>query len=230
MYIEKNFIKAISESFKKYIEFGARSTQKLKPIHDFVAQTLQNIWGLEYEIHYLGDSTKEMKVKGKYYDKDVDVTVTKDSEPVMCLGIKFVTSNYKQNANNYFENMMGETANIQARNDLPYFQLIVLRHKTPYYDKTTQKSGTKTPSKIEIINEHDLQKYINLAYDAQQAHKPYSIGILLIDLDEITAKVTTLEPNTLFEKDFAALLESKLSVVNLFSDIGNYKKFINTKK
>lgn len=37
---------------------------------------------------------------------------------------------------------------------------------------------------IEIINEHDLQKYINLAYDTPQAHKPYSIGILLIDLDE----------------------------------------------
>lgn len=125
---------------------------------------------------------------------------------------------------------MGETANIQARNDLPYFQLIVLRHKTPYYDKTTQKSGIKTHSKIEIINEHDLQKYINLAYDAQQSHKPYSIGILLIDLDEITAKVTVLEPKILFEKDFAVLLESKLSVVNLFSDIGNYKKFINTKK
>jgi len=77
MYNEKNFSKAISESFKKYIEFGARSTQKLKPIHDFVAQTLQNIWGREFEIHYLGDNSKEMKVKGKYYDKDVDVTVTK---------------------------------------------------------------------------------------------------------------------------------------------------------
>ncbi len=230
MYIEKDFIKAISQSFKKYIENGSRSTEKLKPIHNFVAQTLQKIFGETYELHFLGDETKEMKVKGKYYDKDIDVTVTKENKPVICLGIKFVTSNYKQNANNYFENMMGETANIQARKDLPYFQLIILRHETPYYSKTTQRTGTKEPAKIEIINEHDLQKYINLAYDTPQAHKPYSIGILLIDLDEKNANVKALNPSALFEKDFAKLLESKLSIENLFIEIENYKKFLNTKK
>jgi len=230
MYIEKDFIKAISQSFKKYIEHGSRSTEKLKPIHNFVAQTLQKIFGDTYEIHFLGDDTKEMKVKGKYYDKDIDITVAKDNKPVICLGIKFVTSNYKQNANNYFENMMGETANIQARKDLPYFQLIVLRHQTPYYSKTTQRTGTKQPTKIEIINEHDLQKYINLAYDTPQAHKPYAIGILLIDLDEKNAKVTSLKPIALFEKDFAKLLESKLTIENLFSEIENYKKFLKSKK
>jgi hypothetical protein len=230
MYIEKDFIKAISQSFKKYIEHGSRSTEKLKPIHNFVAQTLQKIFGETYEIHFLGDETKEMKVKGKYYDKDIDITVAKDNKPVICLGIKFVTSNYKQNANNYFENMMGETANIQARKDLPYFQLIILRHQTPYYSKTTQRTGTKEPTKIEIINEHDLQKYINLAYDTPQAHKPYAIGILLIDLDEKNAKVNSLKPQTLFEKDFAKLLESKLSVENLFAEIENYKKFLKSKK
>ncbi len=230
MYIEKDFIKAISQSFKEYIEHGSRSTEKLKPIHNFVAQTLQKIFGETYEIHFLGDETKEMKVKGKYYDKDIDITVAKDNKPVICLGIKFVTSNYKQNANNYFENMMGETANIQALKDLPYFQLIVLRHQTPYYSKTTQRTGTKEPTKIEIINEHDLQKYINLAYDTPQAHKPYAIGILLIDLDEKNAKVNSLKPQTLFEKDFAKLFESKLSVENLFAEIENYKKFLESKK
>ncbi len=170
-----------------------------------------------------------MKVKGKYYDKDIDITVEKNKKPVLCLGIKFVTSNYKQNANNYFENMMGETANIQATKNLPYFQLIVLRHKTPYYLKTTQKNGIKEASKIEIINEHDLQKYINLAYDTPQAHKPYAIGILLIDLEEKTAKVAAINTSKIFTKDFAQLLENKLSIKNLFNEIENYKKFINSK-
>lgn len=230
MYILKNFIKAISQSYQKYIEFGARSTEKLKPIHNFVAQTLQNIWGNNFSVHYIGENSKEITVEGKYYPKDIDITVTKNDKPIICLGIKFVTSNYKQNANNYFENMMGETANIQARKDLPYFQLIVLRYQTPYYAKTTQRTGTKEPSRIEIINEHDLQKYINLAYDTPQAHKPYSMGILLIDLNETTYKVKPLPPSSLFEKDFAALLENKLSIENLFYEIENYKKFIKTKK
>ncbi len=85
MYREEDFLKAISESFQKYIKYGPRSTEKLKPIHSFVAQTLQKIFGDIYEIHFIGDSTKEMKVKGKYYDKDIDITVTKDKKPVICL-------------------------------------------------------------------------------------------------------------------------------------------------
>jgi hypothetical protein len=136
IYSEKDFIKAIELSFKAYKEKGARSTAKLKPIHKFVADTLQNIWGNSFEYHYIGgDNTKEMTVEGKYYPKDIDITVSENEKAIFCLGIKFVTSNYKQNANNYFENMMGETANIQAVGGLPYAQLIILRHETPYYQK-----------------------------------------------------------------------------------------------
>lgn len=135
MYNEENFIQAISTSFQKYQEFGARSTQKLKPIHKFLADTLQEIFGNEYEIHYLGSDTKEKTVQGKYYPKDIDMTITKNNQPVLCVGLKFVTSNYKQNANNYFENMMGETANIQANQGLHYAHVIILRHETPYYKK-----------------------------------------------------------------------------------------------
>jgi len=228
-YIENNFIQAISNSYREYINNGPRSTEKLKPIHSFVAETLKKMFDETYEIHFLGDNTKEMKVKGKYYDKDIDITVAKDDKPVICLGIKFVTSNYKQNANNYFENMMGETANIQAREDLSYFQLIVLRYKTPYYSKTTQKTGTKTPTKIEIINEQDLQKYISLAYDTPRAHKPYAIGILLIDLDEKNNTVKACNPLELFNSDFAKLFNEKLSVNNLFNEIENYKLFLENK-
>jgi hypothetical protein len=230
MYSEKSLLKAISESFQKYIKHGARSTEKLKPIHNYIADTLKNIWGTNFTVYYMGNDSKEMTVRGKYYDKDIDITITKDDKPVMCLGIKFVTSNYKQNANNYFENMMGETANIQARKDLPYFQLIILRHQTPYYKKTTQKSGSKEPTKIEIIDEHDLQKYINLAYDTPQAHKPYAMGILMINIDENTYKVKALETKDVFDKDFAKLMDSKLSVKNLFSEIDNYKKYFLTKR
>jgi hypothetical protein len=151
MYNEKQFIKAIEQSFQMYKLHGARSTEKLKPIHKFVADTLKGIWGKSFEIHYMGDKKKEMTVDGKYYPKDIDITVAKEGRAVFCLGIKFVTSNYKQNANNYFENMMGETANIQAVGNLPYAQMIILRHETPYY----KKNETEKSSNIGIINDKD---------------------------------------------------------------------------
>ena len=80
--------------------------------------------------------------------------------------------------------MMGETANIQTIRDLPYFQLIFLRYKTPYYTKG------KIEKKIEIINEKDLQKYINLVYDNPNAHRPYAIGIFHICARRCTAEFT----------------------------------------
>ncbi|MDR2126550.1 MAG: hypothetical protein LBP63_06960 [Prevotellaceae bacterium] len=135
MYNEKQLIEAIEQSFKMYKLHGARSTEKLKPIHKFIADTLSTIWGKKFEICYMSDNTREKTIEGKYYPKDIDVTVLDGEKPIFCLGIKFVTSNYKQNANNYFENMMGETANIQALGNLPYAQLIILRHETPYYKK-----------------------------------------------------------------------------------------------
>jgi len=196
IYNEKEFIKAVELSFKMYKLHGARSTEKLKPIHKFIAETLAKIFGKNYELHFMGDENKEMTVAGKYYPKDIDITISRNKEPVFCLGIKFVTSNYKQNANNYFENMMGETANIQAT-QIPYAQLIILRHETPYY----KKNETELPSKIEIVNDKDIAKYLKLMYDQPQAYRPNYLGIQLINIDEKTRKITI----TNLEKSFSKI-------------------------
>ncbi|GHV17665.1 hypothetical protein AGMMS49938_18560 [Fibrobacterales bacterium] len=222
MYSEENFIKAVEQSFKMYKLYGARSTAKLKPIHKFVADTLTTIWGEGYELHYMSDDNSEATIQGKYYPKDIDITVSKNGYAVFCIGIKFVTSNYKQNANNYFENMMGETANIQALGNLPYAQLLILRHKTPYY----QKNETKTPSKIETIDDKDIQKYLNLLFDSPQAHRPNYIGIQLININEQTSKVTLTNLEKYFSEETAELLRTRLSLANFFYEINTYKKYL----
>ncbi|TAE74405.1 MAG: hypothetical protein EAZ85_04685 [Bacteroidetes bacterium] len=227
MYNENNFIEAISQAFANYLVYGARSTQKLKPIHLFLAETLQNIFGQNYEIHYLGENSKELTVKGKYYPKDIDITVTHNEKVIFCLGLKFVTSNYKQNANNYFEGMMGETANIQ-RNNIPYAQVIVLRHETPYYKKGLDDQKDKISAKIEIINQKDLSKYVNLMFDTQQAHRPFAIGILLVDIDESNSKVNKVLPKSVLDANFAEVLETKISVANLFKEVEIFAKFYQT--
>lgn len=227
MYNENGFLKALSQSFKNYFEYGARSTEKLKPIHLFLAKTLQNIFGQDYQTHFLGENSKELTVEGKYYPKDIDITVTHNEKPIFCLGLKFVTSNYKQNANNYFEGMMGETANIQSQN-IPYAQVIVLRYETPYYKKGLDEQKDKTPSKIEIINQKDLSKYVNLVFDTQQAHRPFAIGILLVEINETTCEVKKIKPNSVLDSTFAEVLETKVSVSNLFQEVETFAKFYKT--
>lgn len=225
MYKETKLIQAIKNSFEKYKEYGARSTQKLVPIHKYIADTLKEIWDKDYEICYIGKNNREATIEGKYYPKDIDIAVLKDKKPVFCLGVKFITSNYKQNANNYFENMMGETANIQA-NQIPYAHIIIMRYKTPYY----LKNDAVTPSKIETINEKDIRKYLRLIYDVPQAHRPNELCIFLVDINEKTGKVTKTNLASEFEKEFVDLVNTKLSPENFFKQIENYKHYYELEK
>jgi len=221
MFSEKSFIAAVEESFRMYKQHGARSPEKLKPIHRYIADVMKSIWGRGFEVHYMGNESKEKNVDGKYYPKDIDITITRHNKPVFCLGIKFVTSNYKQNANNYFESMMGETANIQALGELPYAHLIILRHETPYY----KKNDGEKPSKIEVINDKDIQKYLNLLYDGRQAHRPEYIGIQVINLDKITGKISLTDVEKSFSENIANFLKEKLTLSNFFNEIAQYKNY-----
>lgn len=122
---------------------------------------------------------------------------------------------------------MGETANIQRQN-IPYAQVIVLRHETPYYKKGLDEQKDKIPSKIEIINQKDLSKYVNLVFDTQQAHRPFAIGILLVEINETTCEVKKIKPNSVLDGNFAEVLETKVSVSNLFQEVLTFAKFYKT--
>ncbi len=231
LFDEQFFIDSIKESYKKYEEYGPRSPEKLRSIHEFIAISLKNIWGNHiYEYFYNSFGNKELKVDGKYYPKDIDITVTKNKKAIFCVWVKFITSNYKQNANNYFEWMMWETANIQANNNLPYVQIIIFRDETPYLKKSKSYNDAKIVWKIERITDKDLQKYLNLEFDTNQAHKPFAIGIIMIHINEDTKNINIVDFDDIVEnKDTAILLKNKLSFEQFFKKVDEYRLFLNSK-
>lgn len=158
----EEFLKVISNSFCRFLSKGtSTSTEKLKPLHGAIAKHLQMLLGSDYEIFSQGyQSDKEAKIQGRYIDKMVDITIKKDGTPVCGIAVKFVMQNYSQNSNNYFENMLGETANIRA-NNCPYFQIFIILDKLPYY----KSDGSKTISKWETFTDHNASKYITLSHD-----------------------------------------------------------------
>ena len=82
--------------------------------------------GKEYKVFSQGyGDDKEKEINGRYYDKKVDITIAYKNKIVAGIGVKFVQQNYAQNSNNYFENMLGETANIRT-NKIPYFQIFII--------------------------------------------------------------------------------------------------------
>ncbi|MBU4082435.1 hypothetical protein KKB98_00575 [Patescibacteria group bacterium] len=183
--IKQDFLVAIKKSFSAYNKKGgARSTKKLVPIHKFLSKTILKELDRSFSIKSLGiGDGKELKFYGKYYPKNLDIAVLKDNAAIATTSFKFITSNYKQNANNYFENLLGETANIRRRG-IGFAHFLVLRGHTPYFSKNKGNLRGKERKNPEILNERNLRKYIKLFQDLDFPHKPDLLGICVLDFDE----------------------------------------------
>lgn len=182
--IQNKFLSAVSISFFAYNEKGgARSNKKLVPIHKFLAEMVESKIGKGFTIKSLGiGDGKEAKFNGKYYPKKLDIAVFKNNNAIATISFKFITSNYKQNANNYFEQLMGEAANIRRQN-VGFAHFVVFRGDTPYYSKNKGNLRGEEVKK-EIIKERDIQKYIKLFKDLDFPHRPDLIGICILDFNQ----------------------------------------------
>ena len=181
----QEFLRVVGNSFKKFLETGSRSNEKLKILHGAIAQDLKERLGDSYSIQSLGiGNGKEMKIDGRYIDKAVDITILKQKKPIAGIGVKFVMQNYSQNSNNYFENMLGETANIRCAN-IPYFQIFIIPDNLPYY----KKDGTI--QKWEEFTVHNSAKYLTLSKDDIQTsiHTPTKTLLFVVHLPEIQDEV-----------------------------------------
>ena len=176
-----NFLRVLSNSFREFLDSGtSRSTAKLKPLHGAIARDLAGRLGSDYVVFSQGyKEGKEVKIKGRYIDKAVDITVKKGNIAVAGLSVKFVMQNYSQNSNNYFENMLGETANIRSGN-CPYFQIFIILDKLPYY----RRSGEL--HKWESFTEHNAEKYVILSRDNSEIyfHTPNKTLIYIVHIPE----------------------------------------------
>lgn len=227
----QQFLEVIRESFKKYLSTDtSRSTAKLKALHGKIAKDIKELFGPEYTVlaQGIGDGS-EGSINGRYYPKNVDITVSKNGKPVAGYAVKFVMRNYSQNSNNYFENMLGETANIRA-NSIPYFQIFIIFEKVPYY----KKGGAF--QRYDVLTEHNLEKYSALSKDdpTSYLHTPDKTLIVILKLKEKSPSHSFVN-----SKDYAKyynsiindtdLLAYSKKIKDIFDDsviLNDYEKFI----
>lgn len=186
----EEFLHVISESFGSFLYKGtSRSTDKLKPLHGAIARDIAGRLGQDYDVWSQGYRYgKEADMKGRYVNKKVDITIKHKGQPVAGIAVKFVMQNYSQNSNNYFENMLGETANIRC-NHCPYFQVFIILDRLPYYKKD------KTISKWETFSDHNISKYVKLSQDDIDVyfHTPNKTLIYVVHLPNPTEVIETQE-------------------------------------
>lgn len=181
----QEFLRVVGNSFKKFLETGSRSNEKLKILHGAIAKDLKDRLGVGYSVCSLGiGNGKEEKLDGRYIDKVVDITIKRGQKSIAGIGVKFVMQNYSQNSNNYFENMLGETANIRCAN-IPYFQIFIIPDTLPYYNKQGLLQ------KWEEFTVHNAIKYLTLSEDNIQTsiHTPTKTLLFVIHLPEITKPI-----------------------------------------
>lgn len=175
------FLNVITASFNEFLKCAtSRSTAKLKPLHGFVAADIAKRLGSGYTVFSQGyGNGKEASVKGRYADKRVDITIKKDNNPIAGIAVKFVMQNYSQNSVNYFENMLGETANIRCANH-PYFHIFIIFDKLPYYNTD------KEIRHWESFTAHNVDKYRILSKDNidEYRHTPNKLLLYVIHIPD----------------------------------------------
>lgn len=121
--IDSQLFAALKRCVDDYFVLGSRSDEKLIPMHSFIRRCIQAILDVEspgeFEVVSVDiDSKREYKAPGFFNNKDVDVAVLhkKSGLAMGAVSVKFIMSNYGQNANNYLENMIGECQNLKLAN------------------------------------------------------------------------------------------------------------------
>jgi len=202
---ENKFLIALTNSFKAFLETGSRSNEKLKILHSSISNDLIVLLGPEYVVKSLniGDA-KEGSIQGRYINKNVDIVILHNSNVVAGIGVKFVMQNYSQNSNNYFENMLGETANIRSKN-IPYFQIFVIPEKMPYYKNSGQWD------KWEEFSLHNSKKYLILSQDNidNYLHTPTKTLLYVVKFPDIDVDIETKEDYFNYYKNYQNLFIEK---------------------
>ncbi len=96
--------------------------------------------------------------------------------PIVAVSIRFIGSNFKQNANNYFENLLGECANLR-RKRIGFAHFLVLPLLLPYRDRSGEII------RYEKIEETTLSKYFLLYEDDEHPHRPDVLGLALVKIE-----------------------------------------------
>ncbi|UUD34845.1 hypothetical protein NPA07_03410 [Mycoplasmopsis caviae] len=177
-----DFLEMINASFIDYLESksGSRSTKKLKKLHSFFADAIKQRIGSEYIIMSQDNfGGKEYNAEGRYTKKFCDIAILKNERVISSIEIKFVVENYKQNSVNYFNSMLGETANLRS-NKMLCFQVIIIINNLPYF---SEGYSSKNVQRLEKITSQNLEKYVKLGEDNIDAfyHTPNKTLLIILN-------------------------------------------------
>ena len=169
------FPNAVGKSHEGYKTKGARSREKNKDLHGWIQEQLACRLP-QCELSGQGmDPDSKSNVRGCCFPKAVDIAIRHDSEVIGVVNVRFVASSYRQNANNCFEQQIGETVN-PRRKDIVFGHVFICVQPIPHLDKNGNIERFKS------IRNSDVRRYVELAEDREFHHSPDVQALCILKL------------------------------------------------
>lgn len=203
-------LSALNACLNNYIENGKRSNTRVISLHQYIGSFLKNP---EYE----------KTLQGLFNKKNVDIYELSTNTSYE---IKLILGNYKQNINNYIENMIGATTNLKAFN-INVCQIIFIPQYLPYFN------NEGILKKIEYISPKNIIPYKNIMASnlenkpSELIYQLFDTGNLSFLQDNINKKIIL---NDLKMSYNISLIESIDNTINDFLHMYSFNKFIDKRK
>uniref|UniRef100_A0A6C0L410 Uncharacterized protein n=1 Tax=viral metagenome TaxID=1070528 RepID=A0A6C0L410_9ZZZZ len=149
----ERFLQKIRETFHIYLRYGCRSKKKTDYLHTWLAEDIQDsLPGCQVKIE---QPVPSRNAKGT---KNCDIVAFKDGSPAFIFPVKFIMTNYKQNKNNGWENLTGETLHLHWANpDVHIIPINIIFNKVPYCEKS---SCIKHFEEINYNDSYKINEYL----------------------------------------------------------------------
>lgn len=160
---KKIFMNTLKKTYELYLKDGPRSNSNVNYFHNYIKDELYKLIydkpeyciKLECDVNSTNSSNK----------KKCDIVILKNNIPYIVFPVKIIKTNYKQNKNNFWENLTGELQHlIWANEELKIIPINIFMNKTPYL-KSNKKINKFENITIDDINIYNLLITKKIAYD-----------------------------------------------------------------
>lgn len=184
----------IIETTKLYMKHGARSSAKVNHFHGFIQNKILEL--IHDKPEYRVELEHQVAATNSSGSKRCDIVVLKNNIPYIVFPVKIISSSYKKNKNNSWENLTGELQHLRwADENLHIIPINIFMNKTPMLDthKKIKTFETITFDDIKIYNTlmtkhitYDLINYIMVVEHENNINDQYDKEPTIVGFDANT--------------------------------------------
>lgn len=184
--VSERFLTAMQEAYDEYAGTTARSGRHTLVLNEWIIDELARLLPREYSIRgRVRGSRHRIKIPGRFFEKNVDVMVSRGGKGLAVIDNMSAWSSYGKNSGNYFKQHLGEIMNLRL-NNLVYGLVVCLPNPIPILNRNRDIVNTET------LRDKHIAMYHCLRMEHDNAGTPDEMAFTVFDLDLNAEEITDL--------------------------------------